>query len=384
MNLQLLGGLTVPQFLARHWQKKPLLVRTAVRGFNDPVQAAELLRLASREDVESRLVRGTGTRLSLEHGPFRASRFRSLPPRNWTLLVQGLNHHVNAADRLLRQFNFIPYARLDDVMVSYAAPGGGVGAHMDSYDVFLLQGEGPRLWRIGRPRDTRMVEGSSLRLLRSFEPSEEYLLEAGDMLYLPPGWGHEGTALDECMTYSIGFRAPARRELLSEFLVRQSERVDISGLYEDPDLRAQARPAAIPKAMIDKTAKLVARLRHSPGDVRTFLGEYLSEPKPNIVFDRPASPLSLPRFAQRVHALGVRTDARTLMLHSGACLFINGESMAMAGPLKKPLMRLADERGLPPGRHSQALCALLHEWYRAGWMHADVEESTHRKGGGDD
>lgn len=374
MNLQLLGGLTAPRFLARHWQKKPLLVRNAIPGFAGAVEATELLRLASREDVESRLVRGSGTRLSLEHGPFRASRFRSLPPRNWTLLVQGLNLHVGAADRLLRRFSFIPYARLDDVMVSYAAPGGGVGAHVDSYDVFLLQGEGRRLWRIGRSRDASIVEGSALRLLRSFEPAEEYLLEAGDMLYLPPGWGHEGTALDECLTYSIGFRAPARRELLAEFLVRQSERIDLPGLYEDPGLRVQARPAALPGAMMDRMAQWVAGLRHSRSDIRTFLGEYLSEPKPNVVFDRPAAPLPLARFARRACARGVRSDARTLILYSGDSLFINGESLNLSGPMGRSLMRLADRRSLAPGRHSQALCALLHQWYRVGWVHAGADE----------
>lgn len=369
MILQLLGGLTVPQFLSRHWQKKPLVVRNAMPGFTGTLQATEVIRLACRDDVESRLVRGIGRRLSLEHGPFRASRFRALPARNWTLLVQGLNTHNAAAERLLRRFRFIPYARLDDVMVSYAAPGGGVGPHLDSYDVFLLQGEGRRLWRIGRPGKPQLVRNSPLRILRNFEPAEEYLLEAGDLLYLPPGWGHDGVALDECMTYSIGFRAPARQELLSEYLMRTSEHINLSGLYQDPDLRAQRMPAEIPAAMIDKTMRLVASLRHSRRGVRDFLGEYLSEPKPNIVFNRPDAPLTPAHFAQLACAQGLRLDARSIMLHSSDRLFINGECLPMPASMKKSLMQLANERELVPARRSKDLCKVLHDWYRAGWIH---------------
>ena len=368
MILQLLGGLTVPQFLSRHWQKKPLLVRGAMPGFTGTLQPAEMFRLARRDDVESRLIRGTGKHRSLEHGPFRASDFRALPARNWTLLVQGLNLHNAAAGLLLRRFSFIPYVRLDDVMVSYAAPGG-VGPHIDSYDVFLLQGEGRRLWRIGRTRNPQLVKNSPLRILKDFEPAEECLLEAGDLLYLPPGWGHDGVALDECMTYSIGFRAPAQRELLSEYLVRTSEHIALPGLYQDPDLRAQARPAEIPAAMIDKTVRLVASLRHSRKGVRDFLGEYLSEPKPNIVFSRPDAPLAPARFSQLVCSQGLRLDARTIMLHSGDRFFINGECTTVPVGVKKSLMQLANERELGPARRSKALCILLHDWYRAGWLH---------------
>jgi len=369
MILQLLGGLTVPQFLSRHWQKKPLLVRGAMPGFTATLPPAELFRLARREDVESRLVRGSGKRRSLDHGPFRASEFRALPARNWTLLVQGLNLHNAATGQLLRRFSFIPYARLDDVMVSYAAPGGGVGPHMDSYDVFLLQGEGRRLWRIGRSRNPQLVKNSPLRTLNDFRPAEEYLLEAGDLLYLPPGWGHDGVALEECMTYSIGFRAPARRELLSEYLVRTSEHIALPGLYQDPDLRPQARPAEIPAAMIDKTLQLVASLRHSRGGVRDFLGEYLSEPKPNIVFSRPDAPLTLARFSRLACSRGLGLDARTIMLHSDDCFFINGERTAVPSGMKKPLLQLANNRELGPARRSSVLCKLLHNWYRAGWIH---------------
>jgi len=186
MTLQLLGGLTVPQFLSRHWQKKPLLVRQAISGFSGTVQTSEIFRLATRDDVESRLIRGNGARRSLVHGPFRASEIRSLPRKHWTILVQGLNLHHEGTEELLRRFSFIPYARLDDVMVSYAAPGGGVGPHQDSYDVFLLQGKGRRLWRIGIPEKPQFVRNSDLRILSNFSHSDAISFDAGDMLYLSP------------------------------------------------------------------------------------------------------------------------------------------------------------------------------------------------------
>src|ERR1700674_4101511 len=189
----LLGGLSASVFLRKYWQKKPLLVRQAVRGFQGLLSRAELFALAGRDDVESRLVSHARGRWTLAQGPFRAADLKSLPARDWTLLVQGVNLHVAAADALLRRFAFIPYARLDDVMVSYATPGGGVGPHVDSYDVFLLQGEGRRRWRVWLPNG-------------SFH--KQFFVEKGDLLYLPPGWRHDGVALEPCYTYSIGFRAP--------------------------------------------------------------------------------------------------------------------------------------------------------------------------------
>ena len=216
MILQLLGGRTPAQFLSRYWQKRPLLIRNALPGFTGLVSAGELRRMAGRSAVESRLVIRKGRRWLLEHGPFAAKRFAQLPEADWTLLVQGLNLHLETADRLLRRFSFIPYARLDDVMVSYATPGGGVGPHMDSYDVFLLQGAGRRLWRIGRRSQALaadLVAGADLKILRQFEPDEEYLVEPGDLLYLPPGWGPDGVAVDHCTTYSVGFRSPTAQEL---------------------------------------------------------------------------------------------------------------------------------------------------------------------------
>src|SRR5262245_41007250 len=191
MRMQLLGGLSSKQFLSQFWQRKPLLVRNAISDFKGVVQAPELLALATRPDVESRIVRRDRGTWTVREGPFSRRELARLPRFDWTLLVQGLNLEVPQADALLRRFRFLPHARLDDVMVSYAATRGGVGPHFDSYDVFLLQGPGRRRWSIGRVQDSELEPGAPLKILRRFEPENEWLLEPGDMLYLPPGWAHD-------------------------------------------------------------------------------------------------------------------------------------------------------------------------------------------------
>src|SRR6185369_4677580 len=201
--------------MRRHWQRRPLLVRGAFAGFRDPLSPREVLALAGSRDAVSRLVRQRGSQWHVEHGPIPSSRFRQLPGRGWTVLVQDANHFSAKADRLLGAFDFIPHARIDDVMVSYAAPGGGVGPHVDSYDVFLLQGSGRRRWQISRQKDLAFVPGLDLRILERFEPEREFVLEAGDMLYLPPGVAHCGVAESECLTWSIGFRTPGDDEIVA-------------------------------------------------------------------------------------------------------------------------------------------------------------------------
>ena len=237
----LLGGHAPATFLRRYWQKEARLVRDAVPGFAGLFSRKALFDLAGRDDVESRLVvRGRGT-WTMEHGPFRRARFSALPATGWTLLVQGVNLHSDAADALLRRFAFLPYARLDDLMVSYAAPGGGVGPHFDSYDVFLLQGEGRRRWRYGRQADLSLKAGLPVKILRRFTPQQDAVLAPGDMLYLPPSYAHDGVAVDACTTYSIGFRAPSHNEIAQAFLDHLRDELALEGRYADPDLEASGR-----------------------------------------------------------------------------------------------------------------------------------------------
>jgi 50S ribosomal protein L16 3-hydroxylase len=341
--MQLLGGLSEKTFLSQFWQQKPLLVRNAISSFKGAVQAPELLALATRSDVESRIVERRRGAWKAREGPFSRAELARLPRSGWTILVQGLNHEVSEADALLRLFRFLPHARLDDVMVSYAVTGGGVGPHFDSYDVFLLQGAGRRRWSIGKRYDDELVPGAPLKILRHFRAEEELLLGPGDMLYLPPGWAHDGVALEPCFTYSIGFRAPSRAEIAREFLAFLQEHVALDGLYADRGATPARHPAEIPARMVRHAVETAARIRWRRRDVSRFLGEYLSEPKPHLVFSPPRKPLAPARFASRCRARGLRLDPRTRMLFRGRDYFVNGERVKR-GARPRSAVRLADGR----------------------------------------
>src|SRR6185369_12183449 len=190
----LLGGLSPQQFMQRHWHKRPRLIRQAMPGVEPPVSRVRLFELSASERVESRLIVKSDGQWKLKTGPLSRRMLPSLSQREWTLLVQGVDLHEPRARELLDRFRFVPEARLDDLMISWASDGGGVGPHFDSYDVFLLQVQGRRTWRIGWLRDPELVEGLPLKILSNFEPEETWTLEPGDMLYLPPLWAHDGVA----------------------------------------------------------------------------------------------------------------------------------------------------------------------------------------------
>ena len=257
------GGLD--NFLAEYWQRKPLLIRQALPGFTSPLEADELAGLALEEDIESRLIveSKTSPYWSLQCGPFAEQDFQALPPSHWTLLVQAVDQWVPEVHDLLRHFDFLPQWRVDDIMLSYAADQGSVGPHYDQYDVFLLQGEGQRRWRLGQHCDinTPLLKGPELRIVDNFEQSEEWLLEPGDMLYLPPGLAHWGIAEGECMTYSIGFRAPSATELLSDLateLLSQNSATD-ELVYRDPALTTAMAKGTIDGGFIDEVRNLLLR-----------------------------------------------------------------------------------------------------------------------------
>lgn len=371
--LRALGKLPVGEFMRRYWQKWPLLVRQAIPALRPPVTRERLFALAAREEVEARLVTWFGGRWRLAHGPFAAGRLPSLRRHGWTLLVQGVDLHDAAAGEFLARFRFLPDARLDDLMASYATDGGGVGPHVDSYDVFLVQTHGRRRWRIGLSRDRRTVAGLPLQILADFRPTHEWVLEPGDLLYLPPGVAHEGVALGECITCSIGFRAPAWQELVEPWFTALAERARIDGRYRDPQLRPTRRPGRLPAEMRAATLEALGRIRPTARDAERALLAHLSEPKPRVVFDRPARPLGAARFASTACERGVRLDARTRLLYGGADAAINGECFDLADRNAAALLRaLADRRALA-GASLRALdpplLARLHEWYVAGWLH---------------
>ena len=376
MEEALLGGLSPQAFLRRHWQKRPFLVRRALPGFRGVIDKRALFALAGRGDVESRLVervkdrtRRGDSRWRVTHGPLARASLPRTGATGWTLLVNGVNHHNAKAEQLLRRFAFVPQARLDDVMVSYAAPGGGVGPHFDSYDVFLVQGRGRRLWRLARPRDFDLVPGAALRIIADFRAEEEVLLEAGDMLYLPPGWGHDGIALDPCFTFSIGFRAPRGAELAAAFLDHLHERGLPDAVYRDPGLRPATRAARIGPALTAFAAAQLARIRWTRGDVADFLGRFLSTPKQNIVFTPPKG--TAPRDIDKAM---VRLHPKTQMLYQGARFFINGEMLVPRPIQRRALAALADQRHAPgPALARAGVRRLILDWYRAGYLLLDAK-----------
>ena len=369
---QLLGGITVEVFLREYWQKKPLLIRQAIPGFQGLLSPEELAGLACEEGVQSRLIEQRGSEWALEHGPIDEDRFGELPEKNWTLLLQELNHHLPEATELLQRFDFIPYARLDDLMVSYAPDGGGVGPHFDSYDVFLLQGQGKRLWRISQQQNLALVEGVPLRILKHFETEQEFVLEAGDMLYLPPHVAHWGIAVGDCMTYSIGFRAPSAQELATQFLVYLQDRINIPGMYTDPDLTLQQHPAEICQAMTARVAAMLAQISWQESDIADFLAQYLSEPKSHVVFEPPRV-MGLAAFHKKLQKQGIALDGKSQLLFHGARFFINGEMIEARPAELAVLQQLADRRRLPAAVFADMLLDMmlierLHGWYAAGYL----------------
>ncbi|MBS0320402.1 MAG: cupin domain-containing protein [Proteobacteria bacterium] len=364
-------------FVRRYWHKRPLLMRAALPDFGGLFSTRELFALAARDDVESRLVvrtrDGRRDRWTLEHGPFRPRALNRLPARDWTLLVQGLNLHDDRADALMRRFDFLPFTRLDDVMVSLAAPGGGVGPHLDSYDVFLLQGTGRRHWRYGAQRDHAFKPGLPLKILARFAPRHAATLGPGDMLYLPPSIAHDGVAVDPCTTYSIGFRAAAATELAEAWLDAVRDSVDLQGRYRDPDLTATRTPAALDAASVARFAALLRGFRRTPRDFARFLGTWLSEPKPAVVFAPPAPALAAAAFARVAARHGVALDRRTQMLYDGHAAYVNGMVTPLRGHAATALRELANRRALPAARVAALpapTLALLHDWYRDGYLHA--------------
>ena len=370
MKNPLLGGLTPQQFLRDYWQKKPLLIRQAIPGFAGLLDPRQLIELACNEDAQARLVTQQRGKFGLRGAPFGAGDFAGLSKKGqWSVLVQGVNHFLPQAAELLKRFDFIPHARLDDLMVSYAPKGGGVGPHFDIYDVFLLQGYGHRRWQISTQQDRTLIEGAPLRVLKDFKVEQEWVLAPGDMLYLPPQCAHNGIAEDDCMTYSIGFRTPWYQELAEQFLVYLQDRIEIGGTYSDPDLKLQKHPSEIGGQMLKQVAKEIRKVRWDDEDVANFLGCYLSEPKPHIYFDAPVRPLSSARFELAVQKRGVTLDLKTLMQCHGHTVYLNGESYPLKKPAYRLLRELADARELPPARSLPAeAAALLHEWYLAGYL----------------
>jgi 50S ribosomal protein L16 3-hydroxylase len=377
----LLGGLTPREFLQQHWQRKPLLVRGAFPDIVSPLTPAELAGLACEEGVESRLVEQTrkAPGWKLRHGPFLHKDFKKLPKTRWTLLVQDVDKHVPAVATLLQPFRFIPDWRIDDIMVSYAADGGSVGPHVDAYDVFLLQVEGMRRWDIHTaPQPEHTAPGLELKQVEPFEPEESWLLMPGDMLYLPPGVAHHGVAFGECLTYSVGFRAPTQTELLADFAADLMQGADANVRYTDPDLVPATNPGELKlEARARARQMLRAHLRPSDDQLDVWFGRFITEPKPWLKPVPAARRTSLAKLkagltrrnlawhpAVRVAWFGVRqschlfVDGKHYPLPEKLAAFAEllGEARNLDG---EKLLRLVDHPEIAP---------LLLEWLDAGQL----------------
>ena len=364
-----LGGMTSKDFLRNYWQKRPLLIRNALPGFSGLLTRDELMKLACNEDAQSRLVVQRNGKWHLTHGPFSNNNLTKLPKKQWTLLVQDVNHFLPAARDLLSEFHFIPHARLDDLMVSYAPKGGGIGPHFDSYDVFLLQGIGSRRWQISAQQDDQFIADAPLRILKNFYPEQEWVLEAGDMLYLPPKYAHNGIAEDDCMTYSIGFRAPSHQELITQFLVYLQDNVVTEGWYSDPDLQLQTHPSKINTAMQSQVNSILKKIKWNRSDIENFLGIYLSEPQSHVFFEQPERPMTPHIFQQQIEEKGIQLNLKSRILSGNNKFFINGEVYKVSATTYKALVKLADNQEFSPSSNlDSATNKILYQWYVSGYI----------------
>ncbi|QWC56134.1 cupin domain-containing protein [Erythrobacter sp. 3-20A1M] len=370
MNVPAFRDFDAERFLIEHWQKRPLLIRNPWRSWRNPLPPDELAGLACEGEVESRLVHETASgELDLEHGPLSPTRFGELGRYPWTLLVQAVDHHVPAVAALLDAFRFIPNWRVDDVMVSYAVDGGGVGAHFDRYDVFLVQGLSRRRWRIGPQCDeaTPLQPHDYLRLLAEFEHTAEWVLEPGDILYVPPGFAHEGVAVgDDCMTYSVGFRAPSRGELLSGWIDHALDTLAEDDRYTDPDLSMQDNPGEISSAALDRVYEMMTRsLSDRPAFARWF-GEYATAPKTDRLDWAPEGAVSMQdvRSAMESGATIMRNPASrfAFVCHEAGSvtLFVDGVAQECAGAAADFAERLCAEPSIVPGTDMAACQSVVN------------------------
>ena len=392
--LALLAGLTPAQFMREYWQKKPLLVRAAIAHFNAPLARADVLHLAQRDDVQVRRLQHqnkaskapspsatSAAHWQLHNDALSAAAARTLLrakalPKQWTLLVQSVNLYDARAAQLLAQFRFIPDARLDDLMISIAGEGGGVGPHFDSYDVFLLQAAGTRRWDISAQTDLRLIPNLPLKILRHFTAESTWELEPGDMLYLPPHYAHNGVAVGaaDCMTYSIGFRSPTQHNLGTQLLQRLIDAAtpgsDSTPHYRDPEQAATPTPARIPQSLQQFAQRALRRelerLQNATLALQHVLGETLSEPGAQVWFAMQDSPAKQPKGWQQ---LVLHRCSR--MLYDDDAIYLNGEHWRASGAEALALRAFADQRYITRGQLALAppsVQDLLHEWAANGWL----------------
>lgn len=384
-----LSQFDIGTFLSEYWQKKPVLIRNPWSSWSNPLDPDDLAGLACEDGIESRLIVQAGQSYAawtVEHGPLAEARFSQLAAQQWTLLVQAVDHHVPDVAALIEPFRFIPDWRIDDVMVSYATDGGGVGPHFDQYDVFLIQGLGKRRWQVGAACDPAddMLPHDDLRLLADFTVTDEWVLEPGDILYVPPRFAHNGVAVgDDCMTYSIGFRAPSRSELIAHYCDDLLSRLQDDDRYSDPAVAPQENPGEI---SADALAKLQAMIAETMLDRTAFarwFGAYNSTPKYPEADWRPDEPISIIEVRREIangSPLARNPASRfSFVRHEtdGALLFVDGHCFDCAGDTSTlaQLLCASDLITIDPAlASSDAVAELLAALINQGSAGFDIEE----------
>ena len=376
-----LGEMPIEQFLADYWQKKPLLVPQAFSELRSPVSAEELAGFALEDGVESRLVEETprtdplASFWKVKHGPLSDAEFARLPASHWTLLVQAVDQLAPAVGDLLNRFRFVPNWRLDDVMVSYASDQGSVGPHYDFYDVFLLQGEGQRHWRLGQYCDSRarLRSDTAMNLLAEFETQAEYLLEPGDLLYIPPQLAHWGIAQGPCITYSIGFRAPSYSDLLLDFTEELASQLPPHQRYSDSGSTPQTHPGEISTDAVTRVQDILTRLTEDKNRIAHWIGSYGTQAKRETAeLDDPLTPDADETSSSVVLKLRIRaayvTQPYSTAGSDQAVLYLGGIahdcSLALAQALSR--YQALDIREFPAPNDKTLLTDLISN----GWLYS--------------
>lgn len=382
------AGVGLEEFLASYWQRKPLVMPGALPGFVSPLEANELAGLACEDGVESRLVSRRDGQWWLKNGPFAESDLVSLPTADWSLLVQDVEKHLPDLAQVLHPFRFLPAWRLDDLMISCAAPGGSVGPHVDQYDVFLVQAQGRRRWQWNDiPGEHPLQEDSELALVQDFAPDREWVMEPGDVLYLPPGVPHHGVALEDealCMTYSVGFRAPSVSEMLQD-LARARTEQGLDLRYADPGLNvAEGRDSLIGLRALDRVRRMLTQaVAMDDAALAAWFGSLVTEPKawmkPAAVEQR-ATPDQL--IAAMTPGIGLRRHGMALWarwLDAEHCvLFVDGKARPLPLALAEDAALLCSDAPLPYTaadlKNSPALAVLLTDLFNEGVLEPDQED----------
>lgn len=353
-TVDLLGGRNAEQFLREYWQKKPLLIRNALPGVDDLLEPDEVAGLALEEEIESRIViERSPVDWELRHGPFTEKTFENLPPSHWVLQVQALNHYCPPVSDLYDLFSFLPEWLGDDIMATCAPAGGSLGPHADPADLFLIQTHGQSRWQTAPANmpDGPLLPNLPVPVLKDFQAEQEWVLNSGDMLYLPGGLARQGVALDDGMTFTVVFRAPAEQDMLLEFAHRQAEQAPDSRLFQEPDLQTQANPGWISPHSAEKMAESLRNLLSDPVRISQLMASWLSQTKYDRAPEPPESVYSETDVAELLQAnQGIRREEATRMVYTGDAhrpehFFINGNELIIP-PLTHSLVLYLCKRRL--------------------------------------